>query len=198
MGRKSLADERTEEILDAFERCILKYGLEGTSLEQVAEEASVKRSIIRHYIGNRDDVVTALIDRLMSDYEQGLTALFTHVRKSKWIPMLLESLFEEQDVKEERKSRILAEIVASGKERYPEPMARFITFYEGMIKQVADAFGQLYPNASASKCQEVAYSIFALSSATEDLRWAGLRAQYSQVAQNAAASLIEQLEKGTG
>ncbi|MEM7124687.1 MAG: TetR/AcrR family transcriptional regulator [Chloroflexota bacterium] len=193
MGRKSLAAERTEEILDAFERCILKYGLEGTSLEQVAEEAGVKRSIIRHYIGNREQVVTALIDRLMSDYEQGLTDLFTSRPQSERVSTLLDALFGEQDDDDERTSRILAEILAAGQERYPEPLARFVTIYEAMIQQIAQALGELYPNAAAEQCHEVAFAVFALSNATEDLGWAGLDLSYTQMAHNAAKRLIDQL-----
>ena len=60
MGRPNLTEVRTAEILDAFERCVARYGLEGSSLERVAEEAGVKRSILRHYIGNRDEMITGL------------------------------------------------------------------------------------------------------------------------------------------
>ena len=54
MGRPDLTEVRTAEILDAFERCVARFGLEGSSLERDAEEAGMKRSILRHYIGNRN------------------------------------------------------------------------------------------------------------------------------------------------
>ena len=38
MGRPSLTEVRTVEILDAFERCVARYGLEGSSLERIAED----------------------------------------------------------------------------------------------------------------------------------------------------------------
>src|SRR5215469_18291205 len=61
MGRPSLADTRRPQILRAFEDCVLKYGLEGSSLERIAQHAGVRRSLIRHYFGNKDDLAEALV-----------------------------------------------------------------------------------------------------------------------------------------
>ena len=38
MPRPSVKAERTEEILDAFERCVARYGVEGSTLERIAEQ----------------------------------------------------------------------------------------------------------------------------------------------------------------
>lgn len=64
MGRLSLAESRRIEILDAFERSVARYGLQSSSLECVAQEAGMKRSILRHDIGNRDVLVHALAERM--------------------------------------------------------------------------------------------------------------------------------------
>jgi AcrR family transcriptional regulator len=61
MGRPSLASTRRPQILQAFEDCVLKYGLEGSSLERIAQQAGVRRNLIRHYFGNKDDLTEALI-----------------------------------------------------------------------------------------------------------------------------------------
>ena len=68
MGRKELAKERQDSILDAMERCISKYGLQGTTLENIASEAKINRGLIHHYIGNRDDVVQLMVERLLARY----------------------------------------------------------------------------------------------------------------------------------
>ena len=52
MGRKSLAEIRKTEIVDAFAICIREKGFE-VGLEQVAQRAGVKRQIITHYFGRR-------------------------------------------------------------------------------------------------------------------------------------------------
>ncbi len=65
MARPDLSDERSTQILDAFERCVVRQGLAETTLHDVAEEAGVKRSLIRHYLGNRNALVSALLERLL-------------------------------------------------------------------------------------------------------------------------------------
>ena len=62
VGRRSLASTRRPQILRAFEACVLRYGLEGSSLERIAQEAGVRRSLIRHYFGNRNELTEALIE----------------------------------------------------------------------------------------------------------------------------------------
>ena len=55
MGRKSLAEKRINQILDAFEQGIIEHGVEGVSLQQTAVLAGVNLGMIHHYIGRRDD-----------------------------------------------------------------------------------------------------------------------------------------------
>jgi AcrR family transcriptional regulator len=65
MPRPSKAAERREEILQAFETCALRKGLEATTLADVAEEAGLPRPLVRHFMGNRADMVSGLIERMM-------------------------------------------------------------------------------------------------------------------------------------
>ncbi len=65
MPRPSVAAERREEILQAFEACALRKGLEATTLADVAEEAGLPRPLVRHFMGNRADLVSGLIERMM-------------------------------------------------------------------------------------------------------------------------------------
>ena len=66
MGRPALGEARREEILAAFEACVVEKGLEGTTLANVAEAAGQPRSLVRYFIGNRADMVSALIDRVLA------------------------------------------------------------------------------------------------------------------------------------
>ena len=65
MARPSIAAERREEILTAFENCALRKGLAATTLNDVAEESGLQRSLIRHFVGNREEMVKGLIDRMV-------------------------------------------------------------------------------------------------------------------------------------
>lgn len=65
MARPKVSEERREAILQAFERCILRKGLVETTLEDVAAEAGQPRSLVRYFIGNREAMITCLIERLL-------------------------------------------------------------------------------------------------------------------------------------
>lgn len=193
MGRKSLAKKRTNQILDAFERCILKYGLEGTSMAQIAEEAGVKRPIIRHYIGNRDDVIVAMITRLMTSYEQEMAELFQWKQGDSWLPVLLDDLFAVDDHQEMNRNRVIGEVLVSGSERYPVAVGRFLSAYRQLIQQVADGLYQLYPHQTAIRCHETAYALFALASGHGDLYAVGIGDAYAIMARSVADRLIADL-----
>ena len=64
MPRPDLRAERSGQILDAFARCVARKGLDATSLADVAREAGLRRPLVRHHIGNRDDLIRAFVDRL--------------------------------------------------------------------------------------------------------------------------------------
>ena len=69
MARPSMAGQLREEILYAVEICILEKVIQATSLEYLAETAKMKRTILRHYIGNRDDIICALSARWSGNYQ---------------------------------------------------------------------------------------------------------------------------------
>jgi AcrR family transcriptional regulator len=59
-GRPSNRDERYAQVMQALVRCVARFGLEGASLTQIAAEAGLSRPLIRHHLGNREDMIAAL------------------------------------------------------------------------------------------------------------------------------------------
>jgi len=66
MGRPKKDEARKEEILEAFERCVIREGVTGTTLQKVANEANLPRSLVRYFVGNRDQMVELLITRVIA------------------------------------------------------------------------------------------------------------------------------------
>ncbi|RJP17393.1 MAG: TetR/AcrR family transcriptional regulator [Candidatus Abyssobacteria bacterium SURF_5] len=64
-GRKSIADERRAQILDAFHVCAVRRGLENASLREVAEEAGLPVSNLHHFFKNRDEMVSELVTQII-------------------------------------------------------------------------------------------------------------------------------------
>jgi len=68
VGRPSLAEERIATILAATGRSIARNGVNGTTLEKVAAESGMSRSHIRHYVGNRADLIALFRTRILQRY----------------------------------------------------------------------------------------------------------------------------------
>lgn len=75
MGRPSIASSRVEEILTAFECCVMEKGLDKTTLVDIAEKSGLPRSLVRHFIGNRADLEAKLIVRVLERVERKFAIL---------------------------------------------------------------------------------------------------------------------------
>lgn len=75
MARPQMGDERREQILEAFEKCVVRKGLAKTTLSDVADESGLPRSLVRYFVGNRADMVDLLIDRMIERGDDGVAKL---------------------------------------------------------------------------------------------------------------------------
>lgn len=96
MPRPSLKEQRTEEILEAFGRCVARYGLDGSTLERIAEEAGMQRPLVRHFAGNREALERQLADKVITLSEQSWREYMACLDDDNRIEWLLEGLFSEQ------------------------------------------------------------------------------------------------------
>lgn len=58
MGRRSVAAERRRQIIAVTIESIATHGVRGTTLERVADMAEMARGHVRHFVGNRDELIT--------------------------------------------------------------------------------------------------------------------------------------------
>lgn len=75
VGRPSNRDERHEQVMLALVQCVARFGLEGTTLARVAEQAGLTRPLIRHHLGNRDDMIAELQDFVLSRFDADVDTL---------------------------------------------------------------------------------------------------------------------------
>lgn len=72
MGRPSKSEERREQILDAFERIILREGFAKASQRKIAEEANLNQPMIHHYFAGSDALLDAFLNRIIQRYNAAL------------------------------------------------------------------------------------------------------------------------------
>lgn len=160
MGRKSLIKERTSQILDAFERCIVKYGLEESSIPRIAEEAGVKHSIIRHYIGNRNALVSAMVIRFTSHYKE---LIFNALN----MPDLMENTstvftyFFDEFTRNNAECIIFSQLFSAATK--DESIRRnLLAFYQEIEAHTIRIFSSLHPDIPRDKIETVTYAILSL------------------------------------
>ena len=200
MGRPDLSGPRRDQILDALERCVARDGLAGTSLDAIAAEAGVKRQLIRHYLGNRDEVVRAfgrrLVARLRADVEAMTAALPGRDR----VAAMLEMLFggAPGSAGDSAASVLLLESMIASAEREPE----FSELVAGYVEALVDAIGaelrRERPGASASDVRDVASGIVGLCFHDVSLRPLGPPWGDGRTALAAARRLVSTLGSGAG
>jgi len=72
MGRPSKAHEKRQLILDAYEKVILRVGYGQASQRRVADEAGVNQPMLHHYFSGSEDMVDALLERVVDRYNEAL------------------------------------------------------------------------------------------------------------------------------
>lgn len=198
MGRKSLAPQRREQIIAAFTRCVLKYGLDGSSLERIAEEAGLKRSIIHHYIGNREEVVKALVDTITDVFVEEITANLENLPVQSLPLSLLDILFPyssyefyEVKVYDLLMDKLLA---ASDRESYIKGL--IATAFATLNEQIAATLARAYPKAPAERCEHVAYTVSCLGEGYLRFLYLGIKSEKHNAAlRHFASELFKTLER---
>ncbi|RLV61299.1 TetR/AcrR family transcriptional regulator [Parashewanella curva] len=160
MARPSMVEQRRTEILDALEECILKQGLQDTSLENIADTAGVKRTILRHYIGNRDQIITALSERWRNIYSDQWLQAISQLPETDSIDTLLEMLFYIGSTEDNRDNIISHELFSESKRLEPVKLDQEQNMAE-FIKHCSQILASEYPHANSDDIELVCYGIYA-------------------------------------
>lgn len=192
MPRKSLVRERTAQILDAMERCVAAHGLGGTSLELVAQEAGVKRSILRHYVGNRDELVRAMATRLTERYRGELRALVRSLNGPDAVEALLSALFAEPSAEDFRDVVVVEALIAASETdaEVRGPMAELV---EATVDAVRVVLRRVHPGADARTAWSVASGVVGLYFNHASLHPLRLAPRHARAALDSARRLVATL-----
>ncbi|MCE2521124.1 MAG: TetR/AcrR family transcriptional regulator [Alphaproteobacteria bacterium] len=189
MARPDLSAERSEQILDAFSRCVARSGLDAASLEEVAGEAGVRRSIIRHYIGNRDDLVAAFLDRLEARLQLQNDEMRAWFIANPGVGSLPDYLFPEAPDDE----LPVLESVYSAARRNPDIAARLENWLQGFVNALGDVLRASFPDADPDDVTTVAHGLAAIYNDHQSMLTLRGPPRYRAMALAAAQKLIASL-----
>lgn len=191
MGRPSKTSQRRAEILDAFETCVLQYGLDGTNLEHIAAESGLARPLIRHHAGNRDALITALTTRYFEKSAASLQALQEALPDKARSKALIAILFDET-LSDARLARLAeAMIMAStGRPALAEQLSDWARQFHEII---AAEIHHDYPLADKTQIDDVAIGITGLYFNTEAMAVLKDLTEIRESSKRAALTLLASL-----
>ncbi len=195
MARKSVKIQRSKEIIDAFERCISKWGLDGASLERIATESAIKRPALRHFIGNRDELIIALVKSMVAEYKFAQSSMTKILRKANRGPdELISMLLLQSDLTSANRILVLMNLYAAAP-RYPKVQKELRDWYKNYVNWTADRLSEFKPKADKKLVKIVASGLIGIAFNYASLSSLELDDAQQQQATDACRTLIGLLGK---
>ncbi|MCW8880105.1 MAG: hypothetical protein OQJ89_12160 [Kangiellaceae bacterium] len=167
MPRPSLKAKRTEEILDALEICVIRDGVNGATLEKIADEANMRRSLLRHNIGNREQLIEAFLDRFFESSNQEIEQMFGLLPAENRVKVLLDFLFDEKYANTQLS--LLAMALTSAAVTDESINRRLGEWNAHFIKLIANELHQSFKCSSSDDCHAVATGLVGIYFNSESL-----------------------------
>ena len=128
MSPRSLAEIRRQEIMEHFYAVVSEVGFDGASLARVASRMGVNPSLLLHYFGSRDQIVTEFVGFIIDRYEQVYINILKDVTApEERLEVLMDRIFA-RDWGELVGDRAFYECYALSLS-HPEIKEQFTTFY---------------------------------------------------------------------
>lgn len=161
-SRGRIATERRGEIIDAFIACVRRSGLQGTTVDQVAKEAGVSRTLVFHYFGDMQSLVQEAVDQISAnavrDLAKNVDGLAGRDRHQKLIDFVVagEHFQSLSDVV------LLTELISLAG-RDPKVAEVLSRLYSHHIASKEIELAASFPHAEASTRHAVAYVLMCIS-----------------------------------
>lgn len=173
-----------------------RSGLEATTLDDVAREAGLKRAMIRHYVGNRDELVREAIDHLANQYLSRAVAALDAEEDLIDVDALLDFFFIGDFVfgmpEQNRIVDSLLWVAASD----PEASASLRAMYESFAELLCKHLARCMPVADSDRLGSVAWAIVCLAEQNAMMIGLGVPAQRSRELREIARALADSLRGG--
>jgi AcrR family transcriptional regulator len=173
-------------VLDAFIALVADDGLEAVTLDRVAREAGVQRAVIRHFVGNRAELVKQAVGRIAERYEADIRAL---LGSRPGPDDLLDALFGDPWVTGfTRYDRAFDALLLEGA-RDPGTAAELRRAYATLLDEIAAVLHRQAPGADGALVRETAYAVLCLAEHNATMISLGHPPELSVAARRAAADL---------
>ena len=159
VGRPSVAAERRSRIVAAFIELVGQRGLERVNLDDVASAAGVQLAAVRHFAGNRDDLITAAVAELCRRYE---STVRTAASETPSATALIGVLFSDAWIRDQSVEDTAFDVLLGQALRNPETRGLIRGAYDLLLEEIALALRRFHPDTPISRVRDAAYVIACL------------------------------------
>ncbi|MEO1113822.1 MAG: TetR/AcrR family transcriptional regulator [Pseudomonadota bacterium] len=192
MARPEIKDDRREQILDAFEHCVARYGLDGATLGKTAEFAGLARPLIRHNVGNKEDLQEALVQRFLLRSKAAMDELVACLPAEKRLDTFLDFLFDPRGANPQLVLVFNAlSAAAPGDPDLAKQLQQWLTDF---VERVEAVLLECCPRAPGETVQAVAAGLTGIYFNVEALYPIGLSERFAASSRRAAKMLAAALE----
>lgn len=192
MPRPSLKQQRKEEILHAYETCIALYGVEGATLQKIAETAGIARPLLRHYVGNNDELLNQAVDRFLvrSDTQMSefIGANLQHSDE------LIDILLDYGQVEGQASDVTIALALMIASQTRPELKLKMQQWFNQISHGFDTLLTRMYPKAEATQVKVVSAGILGIYFNVDSLLPLGEFMVFREHSRQAMQQLIFTLE----
>ncbi|MEM9471918.1 MAG: TetR/AcrR family transcriptional regulator [Pseudomonadota bacterium] len=194
MARPNIQQERRNQILDAFESCVARYGVEGATLARTAKMAGLARPLVRHNVGNRDKLLEALVDRFLEKSRSSMAAMVCALPAENRSRIAIDWLFD-PTYSDPQLARVSYSLIAASTEN-PFLAAKMQVWLSDFISSFDEVLAEDFPDTDPAKIAAASAGITGIYFNVEALY--PLRGTDALVAasKHAAILLLESLETG--
>ena len=161
MARPRVTEERSRQILDAVEVCVARHGLEGASLQRIAEEAGLARGLLRHHVGNREALIEAMAERFLVKSTAELAELRAALPAKARVETLIAWLFDPAYASTGHEIRVAEALVAAAHER-PALKALLQRWLAGFEQAVFEELQRAHPDRPEDAVRNVATGLLGM------------------------------------
>ena len=193
LARPDIKNDRREQILDAFETCVARYGLEGATLAKVAEIAGLARPLIRHNVGNREDLLEALVDRFLSQSRASMEDLLAMLPMENRMRVLIDTLFDPYYANP-RLVQVFNALSAGAPEDL-ELAQKLRDWLQEFVERLENEIARNYPGALEQRVKAVASGLTGIYFNVEALYPISISKEFVAASRDAALMLVGALEQ---
>ncbi len=191
MPRPSLKTQRREQIIDAAMSCVAQHGISGLTLERVAEIAGIARPLIRHNVGNREQLVEAVTNHFIESSNEKMNAMIHHQSEKLTLTTTINYLFDVEN--SDTRLMLVAEALiaeSANDKRVAQVIRQWLSDFVERLEVLAS---KEFPEASKEMCSTVATGITGIYFTVDSMKPIGGLSEFTNASKKAALMLLDQL-----